>query len=131
MSTELDIDHVIRQAVDQLLTTDMTEEDRAVLEDYMQLKLDEESHWDVRQSLCMMAKELYNESVQMLDADGKILFDAPSIIRRRAVLEQQWKECAELAELKQLLAGCNPEKYNRYTKTAYERLVRDASNSFG
>ena len=65
VSTELDIDHVIRQAVDQLLTTDMTEEDRAVLEDYMQLKLDEESHWDVRQSLCMMAKELYNELVQM------------------------------------------------------------------
>lgn len=127
VSTELDIDHVIRQAVDQLLTTDMTEEDRAVLEDYMQLKLDEESHWDVRQSLCMMAKELYNESVQMLDADGRILFDAPSIIRRRAALEQQWKECAELAELKRLLSGCNPEKYNRYTKTAYERLVRSVA----
>ena len=61
---------MIRQSVDQLLTTDMTPSDRTILEDYMRLKLDQESHWDVRQSLCMMAKELYNESVQMLDADG-------------------------------------------------------------
>ena len=124
LSTELDIDHVIRQAVDQLLTTDMTAADRTILEDYMQLKLDDESSWDVRQSLCLMAKELYNESVQMLDADGRILFDADAIARRRAALEQKWQDCPELAELKKLLAGCNPENYNRYTMTAYERLQR-------
>ena len=127
LSTELDIDHVIRQAVDQLLTTDMTAADRAVLEDYMQLKLDDESNWDVRQSLCLMAKELYNESVQMLDADGRILFDAPAIARRRAALEQQWSDCPELNELKTLLAACNTEKYNRNTLAAYDRLQRSVA----
>ena len=128
LSIELDLDHVIRQAVDQLLTTDMTPSDRTILEDYMRLKLDQESHWDVRQSLCMMAKELYNESVQMLDAEGRILFDAASIARRRQAVEQQWRECPELAELKSLLARCNPEPYNRYTKTAYERLLQSVEH---
>lgn len=127
LSTELDIDHVIRQAVDQLLTTDMTDTDRTVLEDYMQMKLDDESNWDVRQSLCLMAKELYNESVQMLDADGRILFDAEAISRRRTALEQQWNDCPELAELKKLLASCDPQNYNRYTLTAYERLQRSVA----
>ena len=124
LSTELDIDHVIRQAVDQLLTTDMTASDRHIIEDYMRFQLDEESHWDVRQSLCAMAKELYNESVQMLDAEGRILFDAASIERRRQALEQQWDDCEELAELKALLERCHPEGYNRYTLAAYERLRR-------
>lgn len=124
LSTELDIDHVIRQAVDQLLTTEMTDADRAILEGYMQLKLDNESHWDVRESLCQMAKELYNESVQMLDADGRVLFDAEAIARRRAALEARWEESRELQELKDLLEQCNPEPYNRYTKYAYERLCR-------
>ena len=128
LSTELDIDHVIRQAVDQLLTTDMTAADRSILEDYMQLKLDEESHWDIRESLCSMAKELYNESVQMLDADGRILFDAASIARRRETLEAQWAQNEDLLQLKQLLAHCNPEKYNRYTTTAFERLKQSVDD---
>ena len=128
LTTELDVDHVIRQAVDQLLTTDMTPADRSILEDYMQLKLDQESHWDVRQSLCTMAKELYNESVQMLDADGRILFDAESIARRREALEQKWQNDAELLQLKSLLATCNPEKYNRYTLAAFSRLQRSVEN---
>ena len=128
LTTELDIDHVIRQAVDQLLTTHLTEADRAILEDYMLLKLDEQSHWDVRQSLCAMAKELYNELVQMLDADGRILFDAPSIARRRAELEQRWQNDPDLADLKALLARCNPEAYNRYTTTAYERLKQSVED---
>ena len=128
LNTELDIDHVIRQAVDQLLTTDMTAADRTILEDYMRLKLDQESHWDVRASLCGMAKELYNESVQMLDADGRILFDAGAIARRREALEQQWRDYEGLRELKDLLAQCTPENYNRYTTTAYERLQRSVEN---
>ena len=128
LNTELDIDHVIRQAVDQLLTTDMTPADREIMEDYMRLKLDQESHWDVRQSLCMMAKELYNESVQVLDADGLILFDAASIARRREAIEEQWKNDPLLAELKALLQRCHPENYNRYTNAAYERIKRSVAD---
>ncbi len=126
LSTELDIDHVIRTAVEQLLTTDMTASDRTIIEDYMRLKLDQESQWDVRESLCGMAKELYNESVQMLDEEGLICFDGPSIVRRRKAIEEQWKTDKDLARLKEILHQCEPkaDTYNRYTKAAYERLVR-------
>ena len=126
LSTELDIDHVIRTAVEQLLTTDMTASDRTIIEDYMRLKLDQESQWDVRESLCGMAKELYNESVQMLDEEGLICFDGPSIVRRRKAIEEAWKTDKDLARLKEILHQCEPnaDTYNRYTKAAYERLVR-------
>lgn len=124
LSLELDIDPVIRKAVDQLLTTDMTPADRAIIENYMQAKLDDESHWDVRQGLCALAKELYNESVQMLDADNKILFDAEAIARRREALKQLFDQSEDLEALQKLLAQSDPTNYNRYTLAAYERLQR-------
>ena len=124
LNTELDIDHVIRQAVDQLLTTDLTAADKTILEDYMRLKLDQESQWDVRQSLCMMAKELYNESVQMLDANGQILFNAPAIEARRKHIEAMWQQDEQRQALVELLQSCNPEPYNRNTRYAYDRLMR-------
>ena len=128
LSTELDIDHVVEQAVDQLLTTEMTAADREIVEDYMQLKLDQESQWDVRKSLCGMVKELYNESVQVLDADGQILFDADAIARRREALEEQWETNPDLADLRALLAACDPTNYNRNTRCAYERLARSVED---
>ena len=109
LSTELDIDHVIRTAVDQLLTTEMSAADRAILEDYMLLKLDEESQWDVRQSLCAMAKEMYNESVQVLDSNGQILFDAAAIARRRKAVEKMWQQDERKHELEALLDGIHTE----------------------
>jgi len=124
LNTELDIDHVIRQAVDQLLTTDMTPADRTVLEDYMRVKLDEESRWDVRNSLCAVAKELYNESVQMLDADNKILFDTQAIRQRRQAVDELWRTNPDVQQLRSLIAQCNTEKYNRFTLYAYDRIQR-------
>lgn len=103
LNTELDKDHVIRQSVDQLLTTELTPSDKRILEDYMRLKLDNESHWDVRQSLCAMANELYNESVQVLDAQGRILFDAEAVEHRRIALEKQWAANEDVVRLRQLL----------------------------
>ena len=125
-STELDVEHVIRTAVDELLSTEMTAADKEILEDYMLLKLDQESQWDVRGSLVAMVKELYNESVQMLDAEGKILFDAKAIQRRREQVEQLWQNDERVKELKAVLDTCKMqyEGYNRYSKAAYERLSR-------
>ena len=124
VSTELDIDHVIRQAVDQLLTTEMQASDRAIIEDYMRLKLDEESQWDVRESLCGLAKELYNESVQMLDAEGRILFDAPSIQARRAAVEALWENHPDVQTLRTMLESFDTEKYNKFTLYGYNRLCQ-------
>ncbi|MBQ7632039.1 MAG: UvrD-helicase domain-containing protein [Paludibacteraceae bacterium] len=104
LNTELDIDPIIRQAVDQLLTTEMTDTDRQIIEEYMHFRLDTDSHWDVRQSLCAMAKELYNESVQMLDAEGRILFDAEQIARSRAAIEARLTQCRHVQQIRALLA---------------------------
>lgn len=128
LSTELDIDHVIRQAVDQLLTTELTAADRTILEDYMRIKLDRESYWDVRKSLCSMVAELYNESVQVLDANGRILFDAKAIARRRENVEKAWQTDPDLVALRKQLEQCAPDSYNRYTKAAYDRLVRSVDD---
>ena len=131
LKTETDIDHVLREAVDRLLTTDMTPSVRAILEDYMRIKLDEESHWDIRQGLCMMAKELYNESVQMLDASGHILFDAEAVERRRKAVEEQWRTDGDLQNLRTMLSRCDTGKYNRFTLAAYNRLCASVSDPSG
>lgn len=122
-TTELDVKHVIRTAVDRLLSTEMTDEDRVILEDYMQLALDQESYGDVHKSLCMLAEELYNESVQILDARGEILFRAPAIASRRRAIEEQWAKDERVAELRALLKSCNPSDYSRNVSAAYRRLM--------
>lgn len=122
-TTELDVKHVIRTAVDRLLSTEMTDEDRVILEDYMQLALDQESYGDVHKSLCMLAEELYNESVQILDARGEILFRAPAIASRRRAIEEQWAKDERVAELRALLKSCNPSDYSRNESAAYRRLM--------
>lgn len=124
LQTELDIDHVIAQAVDQLLTTDLSEQDKVLLEDYMQVRLENASNWDIRQSLRDLAKSLYNEAAQQLDADGKILFDAAVIGRRREALEAAWANNADLQALRDVLQQCDPEKYGRNDLAAYNRLLR-------
>lgn len=128
LNTELDVEHVIEQAVDQLLTTEMSASDRTIIEDYMQLKLDQESQLDIRQNLCALAKELYNESVQVLDAQGRILFDAEAVARRREALMDKWRTSKELEDLRAMLAACDSTDYNRFMRCAYERLQRSADD---
>lgn len=107
--TELDTEHIITEAVDQLLTTDMTDEDLKIIRNYMNMRLDQEGNVYIRRSLIGLAKELYNESVQMMDSKGLIVFDAnriaarreriaaqrdtlPEILRLRSELEKKWQE---------------------------------------
>ena len=109
MNTELDVDHVINEAVEQLLTTDMTEQDLIIMRDFLYVRLEQENSVHIKSSLVALAKELYNESVQMLDSRGEIVFDAqqiaerrerlaakressPEILRLRDELEARWKE---------------------------------------
>ena len=122
LKTELDIDYVISQSVNQLLTTDLSEQDRALLEDYMQLRLDQASQWDVRKSIRDMAKKLYNESAQKLDADGSILFDAAAIGARREEMERAWENHPDRKALQAILDTCRPEEYGKYDAAAYKRL---------
>ena len=101
---ELDSERVITQAVDQMLTTSMTDTARSLIENYVKANLEAENTDDIRDTLISMAKELYNESVQMLDADNRILFDAEAIDAYRKRLDEAWETNEDVVQLKDLLA---------------------------
>lgn len=120
--TELDVKHVIAQAVDQLLTTDLTPEARAILEELMQVKLEQAQSWDVRGSIKEMANKLYDETAQALDAENRILFNAAEIAQRRQEMEQAWQTNEDRKTLGQLLAQCDSSSIAGLDLKAYERL---------
>ena len=68
---ELDIDHLISTSVDQLLSTHIDEQEglQKEITDYLTQRLEGEKSWDIRKSLCRLAKELFNESVQERTTD--------------------------------------------------------------
>ena len=103
-STELDIKHVIKTAVDQLVTTDLTEENLAIIERYSHFKLTQDTSWDIRSSLRQLAKVLYNESAQILDSRNAICFDAKAIAKRRTEIEQEWNSNADVVRLREIIA---------------------------
>lgn len=102
-NTELDIKHVIKQAVDQLVTTDLTEENLRIIERYSLYKLSQDTSWDIRNSLSKLAEVFYNESAQILDSSEKIIFDAPFIAERREALLKQWTEHPDVVRINHLL----------------------------
>ena len=88
LQTELDIQHIVTTAVDQLITVEMTDEVQRLIEDYLMVKLDNDTRWDMRKSIREMAMEMYNESVQMLEAEGQIEFEAEKIELWRNKIEE-------------------------------------------
>ena len=122
LSTELDIDHVIATAVDRLLTTDLTDDVKRLMEQYLNLQLDQDKQWDVRAAIRRMAKELYNESVQVLDAEGKITFDAEAIDRYRNGVVQAWATRTDMHALQKLLASIDPDRMQD-TKSTVGKLL--------
>ncbi len=68
---DLDTDHAIRQAVDQLMSTHIDEQPglKQTIADYLNKQMDEERNWDIREQLLAIARELYKESVQMHQDD--------------------------------------------------------------
>lgn len=103
MNTELDSDRVINEAVDQLLTTEMTEQDLIIMRDFLYVRLEQEGTIYIKKSLVALAKELYNESVQMLDSRGEIVFDAQKITERRERLAAKRESSPEIIRLREEL----------------------------
>ncbi len=55
-SVELDIKRAIATAVDQILTTEMTDQLEPIMVDYLQDRLDNEARWDIRKALSIWRK---------------------------------------------------------------------------
>ena len=131
-NTELDIKQVIARAVDELMSHVSGEVD-AVLQKFVLSRLAEESRWNVRNDLCNLALELYNESVQMLDGEGKIVFNAGAIERRRERLLQQWECDPRLAQIRQLLSQLEStpidESFGKQPSKDLLALIRNTHDS--
>ena len=126
-STELDIKHVVKEAVDQLLTSDLTDENLAIIERYSQFKYTQASSWDIRQGLRALAEKLYDEKAQLLDNAGQIVFDPVRIAQRREAIEASWQTNPDVQRIQKLLASldrCDLSMPNGSAVTAAMKNIR-------
>ena len=123
---ELDLKRVVTQAVDQMLSTDMSEVTRQLLVSYVKANLEEEDNSDIRAALIGMANALYNESVQMLETEGRLLTDAEAIEAYRERLDAAWQHDEDRQRLHSLvtsLEAVDPSIPNgKYLNSAIENL---------
>ena len=91
----LDLKHTISTAVDEIMTTHINEDTSTMnlLANYVEQRLDDEKNWDVRSSLCAMAKEIFKESVQ--NEDEKKILDVQTIQKYRDVVNADFKKATE------------------------------------
>ena len=91
---ELDLDRVIAKAVDNLLSKPLEGSDTMQrISRYVSDKLEDGYSWDVRSALKDIAKNMYNESVQQMDSQGDIVFDAEKILRYRHAIDYRNAQC--------------------------------------
>ena len=103
-AVELDLERLITAAVDNLLTRPVDAQTTLTnrLASYVNDRLDEGKDWDIRASLIDIAKRLYTESVQQMEAEGEIVFDADAILKYKA--NADWRQAACLKELTDIYA---------------------------
>ena len=72
----LDVDQVIASAVDTMLTSELTDESKRTVYEYVEQCIGDSESWDIRKSLIRIATQLYKESVQVystrLSADVRL-----------------------------------------------------------
>ena len=129
-SVELDVKRAITTAVDQILTTEMTDQMEPIMVEYLQDQLDNEARWDIRGSIIRMALKLYDESVQMLNSEGKIDFD-PDHIRRYKKTLDAWRTRPEFTRLATLREQVEKQKSSVTQKSFVNDLVRMLDNIEG
>ena len=103
-AVELDLNHLIAQAADNVLTKPVYASERMnkLLTAYVNERLDEGKDWDIRGQLIELAKRMYAENVQQMDTDGLIDFDTEAILRYKA--NADWRQAACFGELRDLYA---------------------------
>ena len=113
---ELDVEHLITMAVDNLLTRPMVQQTALYkqIANYVSERLDEGKDWDIRGQLIDIAKRLYNESVQQLDAEGEIVFDAEAIHKYKVNCDWRHAEC--LKRLQEALNRVQGTSYGKFGK---------------
>ena len=95
-SVDLDLDHAITLAVDQIMTSHINDQEglREVIMLHLSRQLNSGVNWDFRADTIKLAKQLFVESVQMAESEGQVVFD-------RARIEAYVKELNNLLKNEQ------------------------------
>ena len=104
-NVEIDTEHLLDTAVDQILSTHIDEQEglASTISEKISKQLDEEGRWDIRGELRTLAKELLKESVQDKTTDAD--FDRERIRAFRDAIDLNATE--EMQELKSLWESLN------------------------
>ncbi len=133
----LDADQVITSAVDTMLTTELTDDSKRTVYEYVEQRIGDSKGWDIRSNLIRIAKQLYKESVQIhnsrLAATARLDLDEHRIANYRSALYAQlnaaltrFRAIAKQAE-NDLDAG-TPYAKSRNGKSTIENMRKSAAD---
>ena len=126
-SISTDADQVITKAVDTMLSSELTEDSKRTVYDYIARRLGDGKSWDIRAGLIRIAGQLYRESVQVhstrLGTAEPLVLDEQKIDAYSKALYARYN-----AELKQFTAMVQQAKSDYDAKVPYT-TGRDAGNA--
>lgn len=125
----LDAEQVITAAVDTMLTSELTDESKRTVYEYVEQCIGDGKSWDIRRNLIRIGMQLYKESVQVystrLSGASRLDLDEERIANYSSALYAQRN--AALAKFRtQLEAARNLQPAGRAAKTAIDNMRRSA-----
>ena len=123
-TVELDIDTLIEEAVDRLLTEHVLSKRglKSRLETYLEQQMEDEKDWDIRTNLKKIALQLYSERAQQLDTQGDIVFDNEALKVFRE--HNDWRQAACVVELRRMYEQLAPMMDAKLASTWGKRIER-------
>ena len=129
-SVELDIERIITQAVDNLLTKHTANEVSESLKKYVQKRLMDGNSWDIRANLIKVGIDMFGESVQQLEARGQVKFDNAIIEQYRQHLDYRKSACyqqlqTEIAKWSGVTGPANLVKFVNELQSYLDNTCKD------
>ena len=130
----LDADQVITAAVDTMLTTELTDESKRTVYEYVEQCIGDGKSWDIRQNLIRIGTQLYKESVQAnsprLELDDRRIADYRNALlaQRQAALNRFKHQVMQAAS--DMDAGAAYTK-GKNAKTAIENMLKSVNDPKG
>lgn len=133
----LDVEQVITTAVDTMLTTELTDDSKRTVFEYVEECIGNSKSWDIRRNMIQIAKQLYTESVQAhstrsVGADTRLDLNEQRIVAyrnalyaKRTAAVERFSPMAEQAK-RDLDAGVSYTK-GQSVKAAIENMYKSVN----
>ncbi len=130
----LDANQVITTAVDTMLTTELTDDSKRTVYEYVEQCIGDGKSWDIRQNLIRIGTQLYRESVQAnntyLELDDRRIADyRNALLAQRQTVLNRFKQQVMQAK-GDLDAGVAYTK-GKNAKTAIENMLKSVNDPKG